>query len=147
MPVFQKILVPVDGSHTSNNALDYALRLAQDAQAHVRLLHCIDELSLLSGYEYSGELIQQARQAGQKILQDGLAAAKKLGVAADTVLVDRVGQRLGHSVADAVADWGGDLVVVGSHGRRGIGRVLLGSGSEQIVHTCPVPVLLVRGFD
>ena len=49
MPVFQKILVPVDGSHTSNKALDYALRLAQDAQAHVRLLHCIDELSLLSG--------------------------------------------------------------------------------------------------
>lgn len=147
MPVFKKILVPIDGSHTSNQALDQALRLAKEGQAQVRLMHCIDELSMLSAYEFSGELIQQARQAGQKILQDGQAAAQKQGVTADTLLVDRVGQRLGHSVADAVGDWGADLVVVGSHGRRGIGRVLLGSGSEQIVHTCPVPVLLVRGFD
>jgi nucleotide-binding universal stress UspA family protein len=147
MPVFKKILVPVDGSATSNKALDFALRLAQDEKASVRLLHCVDELSLLSSYEYSGELIQQARQAGQKILQDALAVAQKLGVAADTVMVDRVGQRLGHSVADAVGNWGADLVVVGSHGRRGIGRVLLGSGSEQILRTSPVPVLMVRGFD
>jgi nucleotide-binding universal stress UspA family protein len=50
-------------------------------------------------------------------------------------------------VADAVGDWGADLVVVGSHGRRGIGRLLLGSGSEQILRDSPVPVLLVRGFD
>lgn len=147
MPVFKKILVPIDGSNTANKALDYALHLAQESQAKVRLLHCIDELSLLSSYEYSGELIQQARQAGDKILQDGLATAKKRGVSVDTLMVDQVGQRLGHSVANAVGDWGADLVVVGSHGRRGIGRVLLGSGSEQILRSSPVPVLLVRGFD
>ena len=147
MPVFKKILVPIDGSPTANKALDYALRLAKEAQASVRLLHCVDELSLLSSYEYSGELIQQVRQAGNKVLQDGLDAAKKLGVSADTLMVDQVGQRLGHSVANAVGDWGADLVVVGSHGRRGIGRVLLGSGSEQILRSSPVPVLLVRGFD
>ena len=103
--------------------------------------------SPLKHLQRSRELIQQARHAAQKILQDALATAQKTGVKADTLLLERAGQRLGHSVADAVADWGGDLVVVGSHGRRGIGRVLLGSGSEQIVHTCPVPVLLVRGFD
>ena len=147
MPVFKKILVPVDGSATSNKALDFALRLAQDEHAIIRVLHCVDELSLLSSYEYSGELLQQVRQAGNKILQDALATAQKLGVPADTVMVDQVGQRLGHSVANAVGDWGGDLVVVGSHGRRGIGRVLLGSGSEQILRTSPVPVLMVRGFD
>jgi nucleotide-binding universal stress UspA family protein len=111
------------------------------------LLHCIDETSFLDAYEYSSELIQQARLAGQKILQDALAAAQKLGVDADTLLLERAGQRLGQSVADAVGDWGADLVVVGSHGRRGIGRLLLGSGSEQILRTSPVPVLLVRGFD
>ena len=147
MPVFKKILVPIDGSATANKALDYALRLASEAQASVRLLYCVDELSLLSNYEYSGELMQQARQAGNQILQDGLDAAKKLGVTADTLMVDQVGQRLGHSVANAVGDWGADLVVVGSHGRRGIGRVLLGSGSDQILRSSPVPVLLVRGFD
>jgi nucleotide-binding universal stress UspA family protein len=147
MPVFKKILVPVDGSATSNKAMDLALRMAQDDQASVRLLHCIDETSFLDAYEYSSELIQQARQAGQKILQDGLATAQKLGVKADTLLLERAGQRLGHSVADTAGDWGADLVVGGSHGRRGIGRWLLGSGSEQILRSSPVPVLLVRGFD
>lgn len=147
MTVFKKILVPVDGSSTSNQALDLALRLAKDDQASVRLLHCLDELAFLDAYEYSRELIQQARQAAQKILQDALATAQKTGVKADTLLLERAGQRLGHSVADACGDWGADLVVVGSHGRRGIGRLLLGSGSEQILRTSPVPVLLVRGFD
>ncbi len=147
MPVFKKILVPVDGSATSNKAVDFALRLAQDDQASVRLLHCIDETSFLDAYEYSSDLIKQAREAGQQILQDALAAAQKLGVSADTLLLERAGQRLGNSVADAAGDWGADLLVVGSHGRRGIGRVLLGSGSEQILRSSPVPVLLVRGFD
>jgi nucleotide-binding universal stress UspA family protein len=147
MPVFKKILVPVDGSATSNKAVDFALRMAQDDLASVRLLHCIDETSFLDAYEYSSELIKQARQAGQKILHESLAAAQKLGVNADTLLLERAGQRLGHSVADAVGDWGADLVVVGSHGRRGLGRLLLGSGSEQILRDSPVPVLLVRGFD
>lgn len=147
MSVFKKILVPVDGSGTSNKAVDFALRMAKDDQASVRLLHCIDETSFLDANEYSSELIQQARQAGQKILQDGQAAAMKLGVAADTLLLERAGQRLGNSVADVAGDWGADLVVVGSHGRRGLGRWLLGSGSEQILRTSSVPVLLVRGLD
>jgi nucleotide-binding universal stress UspA family protein len=147
MPVFKKILVPVDGSATSNKAVDFALRMAKDDQTSVRLLHCIDETSFLDAYEYSSELIQQARQAGQKILQGGQAAAQKLGVTADTLLLERAGQRLGHSVADVAGDWGADLVVVGSHGRHGIGRLLLGSGSEQILRTSPVPVLLVKGVD
>jgi nucleotide-binding universal stress UspA family protein len=147
MPLFKKILVPVDGSATSTKAVDLALRMAQDDQASVRLLHCIDETSFLDAYEYSSELIKQARQAGQKILQDGQSAAKKLGVNADTLLLERAGQRLGHSVADVVGDWGADLVVVGSHGRRGISRLLLGSGSEQILRDSPVPVLLVKGYD
>jgi nucleotide-binding universal stress UspA family protein len=52
---------------------------------------------------------------------------------------------LGESVADEAADWGADLVVLGTHGRRGLGRVLLGSGAEQVIRLCPVPVLVVRG--
>ncbi len=57
MPMFKKILVPMDGSATSIKAVDLALRMAQDDQASVRLLHCIDETSFLDAYEYSSELI------------------------------------------------------------------------------------------
>lgn len=147
MSLFKKILVPIDGSQTASKALDYALKLAQADQAEVRLVYCIDELSLLSNHEYSGEIAQLARENGHKVLESGMALASTAKVKADTRLIDRVGQRLGESVADAAGEWGADLVVLGAHGRRGIGRVLLGSGAEQVMRMSPVPVLMVRGFD
>ena len=147
MSLFKKILVPIDGSQTASKALDYALKLAQADQAEVRLVYCIDELSLLSNHEYSGEIAQLARENGHKVLESGMALASTAKVKADTRLIDRVGQRLGESVADAAGEWGADLVVLGTHGRRGIGRGLLGSGAEQVMRMSPVPVLMVRGFD
>ena len=142
---FQKILVPVDGSSTSNKALDYALKLAQEDHSQVRALHAIDELGYLSSYEYSGELMATARKNGTEVLQNAVIAAQALNVPADTKLIDQPGQRLGQTVADEAASWGADLIVVGTHGRRGVGRVLLGSGAEQIVRMATVPVLTVRG--
>jgi nucleotide-binding universal stress UspA family protein len=142
---FQKILVPVDGSSTSNKALDYALQLAKKDHSQVRALHAIDELGYLSSYEYSGELMATARKNGTEVLQNAVIAAQALNVPADTRLVDQPGQRLGQTVADEAASWGADLIVVGTHGRRGVGRVLLGSGAEQIVRMATVPVLTVRG--
>jgi nucleotide-binding universal stress UspA family protein len=59
--------------------------------------------------------------------------------------VDKPYRRLGESVADEAADWGADLVVIGTHGRRGLGRLLLGSGAEQVLRLSGVPVLVVRG--
>lgn len=145
MPHFQKILVPVDGSSTSTKALDYALQLARDNHSQVRAMHAIDELGYLSGYEYSGELMATARKNASEVLQKAVVAAQVKGVALDTHLIDQPGQRLGQTVADEAANWGADLVVVGTHGRRGVGRVLLGSGAEQIVRMAPVAVLTVRG--
>ncbi len=142
---FQKILVPVDGSSTSNKALDYALVLAKEDHSQVRALHAIDELGYLSSYEYSGELMATARKNGTQVLQNAVIAAQAKGVPTDTKLVDQPGQRLGQTVADEAANWGADLVVVGTHGRRGVGRVLMGSGAEQIVRMATVPVLTVRG--
>lgn len=144
MPPFQKILVPVDGSSTSTKALDYALQLARDNHSQVRAMHAIDELGYLSGYEYSGELVASARKNASELLQKAVMAAQAQGVALDTHLIDQPGQRLGQTVADEAANWGADLVVVGTHGRRGVGRVLLGSGAEQIVRMAPVAVLTVR---
>ena len=145
MPPFRKILVPVDGSSTANKALDYALQLAQEGHSQVRALHAIDGLAYLSSYEYSGELLASARQQGTQILQNAVVAAQAKNVPADTRLVDQPGQRLGQTVADEAALWGADLIVVGTHGRRGVGRVLLGSGAEQIIRMAPVAVLTVRG--
>ena len=145
MPLYTKILVPIDGSPTANKALDHALALAADAHARVRLLHALDELAYVSAYEYSGELMRLARENADKLLQAGVVAARARNVEVDTRRVDTPGQRLGETVADEAAHWGADLVVVGTHGRRGVGRVLLGSGAEQIIRQSLVPVLVVRG--
>lgn len=144
MPLFKKILVPVDGSSTSDKALGQALALAQDSQARVRLLHALDELAYVSAYEYSGELMTQARANADKMLQAGVSAARAKNVEVDTHLVDNPGQRLGETVADEAVNWGADLIVLGTHGRRGVGRVLLGSGAEQVIRMAPVLVLVVR---
>lgn len=142
--MYKRILVPVDGSATSNKALTAALQLARDGGGRVRVLHSLDELAYLSGFEYSGEVIKIARQNAAKVLDDALAIAKAAGVAADQQLVDLPGQRLGQMVSEAARSWEADLVVVGTHGRRGIGRVLMGSGAEQVIREACVPVLVIR---
>jgi nucleotide-binding universal stress UspA family protein len=149
--MFNRILIPVDGSTTSNRALTAALQLARESSARVRLLYVVEELAYLSGYDqfavYSGDVATVIRESGQKVLDDSMAIAAAAGVQADHVLVDTFAQRLGDVVADAAKSWNADLVVVGTHGRRGIGRVLMGSGAEEIVRLAPVPVLVVRARD
>ena len=145
--MYKRILVPVDGSETSNKALVAALQMARESGGRVRIIHTLDELAYLSGFEVSGDLIQLARDYASKVLQDALEVAKSAGVPAETKLVEGVGARLGEVVAEEARAWEADLVVVGTHGRRGVGRVLLGSGAEQVLRLAPVPVLAVRSSE
>jgi nucleotide-binding universal stress UspA family protein len=145
--MYKRILVPVDGSETSTKALVAALQLAREGGGRVRLIHTLDELAYLSGFEVSGDLIQLARDYASKVLQDALEVAKAAGVPAESKLVEGAGARLGEVVADEARAWEADLVVVGTHGRRGVSRVLLGSGAEQVLRLAPVPVLAVRSND
>lgn len=149
--MFKRILIPVDGSDTANKALVAGLRMARETSANVRLLHALNEMAYLGGMApdgtWSGDLIGMVREAGAKVLADATAIAESAGVEPSQVLLEEPGKRLGEAVAEAAKLWGADLVVVGSHGRRGLGRVLLGSGAEQILRLAPVPVLVVRGAD
>ncbi|HZN46534.1 MAG TPA: universal stress protein [Ramlibacter sp.] len=145
--MYKRILVPVDGSETANKALVAALQMARENGGRVRLMHTLDELAYLSGFEVSGDLIKVAREYARKVLDDALAMAKAAGVPADTKLVEGAGTRLGETVADEASAWEADLVVVGTHGRRGVSRVLLGSGAEQVLRLAPVPVLAVRATE
>jgi len=145
--MFKRILVPVDGSDTSNKALVAALQLAREGGGSVRVLHLLDELAYLTGYEYSAQVLEEARDNARKVTDDAMAIAKAAGVPADSRLLDVPGRRLGEVVADEARDYGADLVVVGTLGRRGISRVLLGSGAEQVIRLAPVPVLAVRASE
>lgn len=146
--MYKRILVPVDGSGTSSQALASAITLAITFRSRLRLIHVMEDATYLSGYDqfadYSGDLLRVMRENAAKILDDGMALARSAAVEVDNMLFDRPGERLGDTVADAVKLWGADLIVLGTHGRRGIGRVLMGSGAEQIIRVAPVPVLVVR---
>jgi nucleotide-binding universal stress UspA family protein len=142
--MYKRILVPVDGSETSNKALVAALQLAREGGGRLRIVHALDELAYLTGFEYGGDMLEVARQYAEKVLVDALAMAQSAGVPADTRLINRPGARLGELVAEEARAWEADLVVVGTHGRRGVGRALLGSGAEQVLRLAPVPVLAVR---
>lgn len=146
--MFKRILIPVDGSDTSTKALVAGLQMARETGASVRLVHFINEMAYLGGIDpyggYPADLAGMMREGGAKVLADAMAVAQSAGVEVSQVLLEEPGTRLGEAVATAARHWGADLVVVGSHGRRGMGRVLLGSGAEQILRLAPVPVLVIR---
>jgi nucleotide-binding universal stress UspA family protein len=144
--MYKRILVPVDGSETSNKALLVALEMAGVKGGEVRLVHVLDELAHVAGYQHSKQLREVVRDEGLQILQRALDIADATQVPAETRLLESADdRRLGERVADEARHWGADLIVVGTHGRRGVKRALLGSGAEQIIRLAPVPVLAVRG--
>ena len=151
--MYRKIMVAVDGSATSNKALVAATEMANysGGRAVLRLIHVLDEMAYFTGVDpyggQSGELIKIMRETGEKILADALAIVQAAGIEADTVLIDKFGEHLGDTVAAEAQSWKADLIVVGTHGRRRVGRMFLGSGAEQIIRLAPVPVLVIRTPD
>jgi len=146
--MYQRILVPIDGSTTASRGLDEAIELAGLTHASMRLIHVVDQLSYAVGFDayaaYDPEILVQVRQAGKQMLEQGRARVAAAGVPVDVLLVDSMASRLSEIVVEQAKSWGADLIVIGTHGRRGVGRLLLGSDAEQIVRVAPVPVLLVR---
>lgn len=151
--MFNRILVAIDGSPPSGHALRTASELGRQSGAQLRLVHVLDQSAYWTGYDpaggAAGQLLAAMQDSGRRVLDEAAQAARAAGVAADTLLVDRLGAggRLGEAVADAAGTWGADLIVVGTHGRRGPSRLLLGSGAEEIIRLSPVPVLVTRGAD
>ncbi len=146
--MYTHILVPLDGSPVAQRGLDEALALAKLTGARLRLLHVVEDpvfATGLGGFDPVGlELIPLLREAGEKLLSTCKARVAQDGVAVETVLLERLGTRICDAVVQEARDCGADLIVLGTHGRRGMRRLTLGSDAEQIVRLASVPVLLVR---
>ena len=148
--MYQRILVPVDGSHTSTLGLQEAIRIAIDQRAKLRIIHVVDELVVaqnFDGYISTDDLFDALRDAGKKALQNALALARKRGLKAESTLFESLGGRISEIIVKEAKKWRADLIVMGTHGRRGITRMVLGSDAEAILRVTPVPVLLVRSPD
>jgi nucleotide-binding universal stress UspA family protein len=150
--MFRRILVPIDGSPTSNRGLDEAIDLARDQKAKICLVHVVDELVVATGADgmaymppnYVDDFLKALRGGGEKLLARAEAKVRKRGIEVETVLLQAVGRRVADLIVKQAKKWGADVIVLGTHGRRGLTRVVMGSDAETVLRETPLPVLLVR---
>jgi len=145
--MYQHVLVPVDGSQTSDLALREAIKLIGAGKAELRIVHVVEAVMPLLDVELLNveELRRAVRDAGQKILARAEAVAREAGVTVKTTLIEaRAGARIANVIADEAREWPADLIVIGTHGRRGVDHLLLGSVAEGVIRSAPAPVLLIR---
>jgi nucleotide-binding universal stress UspA family protein len=145
--VYKRILVPVDGSSTSRAGLNEALRLARDQKAKLKLIHIVDELMIFSSSEAGlniEPIIESMKRGGKRILARAAKLASARGIRPETELWENATGRVAEVLIGRAKRWRADLIVMGTHGRRGVNRLVLGSDAELVVRNSPVPVLLVR---
>ena len=146
--MYPHILIAVDGSDLSNHALREAITLAQSLHSALRIVHVVDEITLNWEGEYVDlvEIMESFRESGRRVLEKAQNLAREAGMEPEAKLLEI--QTFGHRISDMIVeeakDWPADLIVIGTHGRRGLHDVLLGSVSDGVARRATVPVLLVR---
>lgn len=145
--MYQRILVPVDGSATSGRAVAEAIKFAQQHKARVEVVHVLEEIRYFDEENYLNyaELANLVKRSGEKILADAQMKLKQAGVPVETKLLEANGERVAHVIAAEAKNTQVDLIIVGTHGRSGFSRMLLGSVAEGVVRTADIPILLIRG--
>lgn len=148
--MYRRILVPVDGSTTSTLGLKHAIGLAKDQGARVRVLNVLDETFMIpaaDAYPVADMtfLLDSLKATGERALKEAVAVARRSGVTAETAMVESRGRHVSDVILAETQKWRADVIVMGTHGRRGLNRVLLGSDAEGVLREAAVPVLLVRG--
>jgi nucleotide-binding universal stress UspA family protein len=145
--VYERILVPIDGSETSMLGLNEAIKVAKSQGSQLRLFHVVNEFVLDYSYGaglYGTNLIDSLREGGKNILQQAEALVRQQGVPVDSVLLESIGGPAADLIVAQAKEWPANLIVMGTHGRRGLRRLAMGSDAEGVVRGAPVPVLLVH---
>jgi len=143
---YKKILVPVDGGEASAKGLREAIMLARSGRAKLRLLHVVEDYSAFSAPEVGvkmGPLLDALLISGRETLAKIELGVRRAGVKPETVLVENLGGRVADEIVWQAKRWHADLIVIGTHGRRGLQRALVGSDAEMVARYSPVPVLVV----
>jgi nucleotide-binding universal stress UspA family protein len=146
--MYKHLLVPIDGSESSMLGLAEAIRIARSSGARLHLLHVVDE-TVPFATDIPAGLIEQFSEAmrarGRETLHKAEQVVAVNALEPESVLLETVGGRAADLIVDHAKQCKADLIVMGTHGRRGIRRLALGSDAELVVRSSPVPVLLVRG--
>jgi len=150
--MFKCIMVTLDGGAPSNAGLKAALELARDQHARLVGLHVIDDRGILANLDeghlpakYLDRLYGVMRKEGQSILAKAQAAARSAGMEMAPLVAEANGKTVAHAILQQARKSKADVIVMGTHGRRGLSRMLMGSDSEAVLRETRIPVLLVRG--
>lgn len=145
---YKNIMVAVDGSATADLALAEAIYMAKSFKAHLYVIHVVDEfpiqnLALGVDFERYREII---KEDGLTLLKKAETTAQKNAITAETILVEILDshKKISERILQEVLSHQVDLLILGTHGRRGFRRLMLGSVAEETIRMANVPVLLVR---
>lgn len=149
--MYRRILAPIDGSATSPHAFDAAMRFARDSGADLLALYVVD--APLIGADapgYDPSVVRNALfEQGTQVTNEALEKMKAAGIAGTQRVVETnpLGDDIAHTILRIAKEWPADLVVMGTHGRRGFQRLMLGSVAERFLRISCCPVLLVPAGD
>jgi len=145
--MYEKILVAVDGSATSLRGLDEAIKVAKSTGGRLLLVHGVDELVIATDYVptvYSAPIFEALRESGARILAQTATVVRRADLSCEQKLVETLSGRVADEIVKQAGEWRADLIVMGTHGRRGLKRLALGSDAEMVLRLSSVPVLLIR---
>ena len=147
--IYKNILLAIDGSTISNNAIEEVIKLTQDHDVNLRIINVVDEKPAYGGPSFDTfSLINALKEEGQEILDNAEKIIKgRTSLNVEKCLIERkpLQGRVAEIIMEEAKEWPADLLVIGSHGRRGFSRLLLGSVAENIMRLATIPVLLVHG--
>ncbi|MDT9000669.1 universal stress protein [Paucibacter sp. APW11] len=144
--MFKRILLPTDGSTTAARAAAVAVDLARRYGAQLEIVSVIDPVPFVSFPEGGGEALAYYLEAAEEGASIGIKAAEALASAAGVGFASHVLREHGPavSIVEHAQACAADLIVIGSHGRRGLDAVLLGSVAQKVLTLSKVPVFVVK---
>jgi nucleotide-binding universal stress UspA family protein len=148
--MYKHILVAVDESNASKRALAEAVKLAGAQNAQLRLINVVDQsLSRFGEHGWASstktqEVLDMLRETSVKILDEALHFCREAGLEVQTAMPKTADVDVANKIVEEAEQWPADLIIMGTHGRSGVQRLVLGSVAAAVVHRARVPVMLVR---
>jgi nucleotide-binding universal stress UspA family protein len=153
--MFKHVLVAIDISPASIRGLNTAIAFASDQHADLHVMHIFEDNAVPPVIADGGRMPaahyrlkrNNAREGARTFLANSTAIAEKAGVVVHPALLEGFGLDIADTILAHAKKVKADLIVLGTHGRRGLRRMVMGSDAEGVVRESPVPVLLVRAAD
>lgn len=148
MAMYSRILAAIDDSEPSKLAVQEAIKLTKDQHAKLRIVYIADEfITAGEGVHVDfKEYEKSVREKGKAVLDEMMALARKQNIAVECHLIEIIesSDSISKNIVEEAHKWGADVIVLGTHGRTGISRLLLGSVAEEVVRSTSTPVHLIR---